>query len=287
MLITTIKEKYNAEIALVVLCCRYYIQTSDSDSIRVFIEQNVIDWGKFYRCSRMHRIAPICYKVLFSFKDIVGQENLEELRKHCIEFNAFALNNKRELNRVMALLKKNHIASKSFKGIDFAEKFYGEVGLRIFSDNDIIILEQDIEGIIKVMMQAGYESDAIKYYRTFPAQYIRDHKDIVFKKHNEIGREFAFEFHYKTSWRYQGFPYSFAEVLGKDYLTEAIKYDESDHLKLMTISNGLNDFYPDIRSILDLTVILKKNQDIIFNNFDPILRSYLNYGFATSPNIVI
>ncbi|MBA3673390.1 MAG: nucleotidyltransferase family protein [Chitinophagaceae bacterium] len=282
MLITTIKEKYNPETALAVLCCRHYIQTVDNDYIRIFIEQNVIDWGKFYQLSKAHRIVPVCYKVLFKFKDIIGYENLEDLRNYCIYFNAFSLNNKQELNRLVKLLRQNDIEVKPFKGIDFAESFYEDIALRDFSDIDIIIKAVDIERLIEVMTKDGYYSEGIKFYNKFPLQYIRYYKDIAFIKKNTSGREFLFEFHFKPAVTYQGYPFSFKEVLGKDYLIESKKLNATDHLKLMILNNGLMDFYPNLRSVLDLAVIFKRGENINPDNFDPLIKRYLNYGRVIS-----
>src|SRR5438045_9773534 len=115
MEISAIKEKYCTEIALVILCCRRYMQTADDNSIQVFIEQNKIDWKLMYHLSEAHRIRPICYKVLLIFKEIIGASKLEEFRNYCVYLNAFTLNNKCELNRIIELLRKNNIAANSFK----------------------------------------------------------------------------------------------------------------------------------------------------------------------------
>lgn len=45
----------------------------------------------------------------------------------------------------------------------------------------------------------------------------------------------------------------------------------------MTINHGVMDLYPDLRSILDITVILKKTGDITLTDVDPIINRYLKY----------
>ena len=286
MEISTIKKNYKTEIALVILCCRQYIQTTDNNSIQVFLQQNKIDWKLVYKLSKAHRVRPVCYKVLLIFKEIIGVENLEEFRNYCVYFNAFDLNNKRELNRIIGFLKKNNIAANPFKGIDFAESFYGDTGLREFSDNDIIINEKDIRYIIKIMVNEGYQSEDIKFYNKFPSQYIRDYKDLFFEKTNKSFREFAFEFHFKTTRFFQGYALSFSEILGKDYLSESRKYNAIDYLKLITLSNGITDFYPDLRSILDVAVIYKKANGITINTIDPFIKRYLDYGVIISNELL-
>ncbi len=158
MLIINIQEKYNTEIALMIICCRRFIQTADDNAIRIFLQENIIEWKRFYQLSTAHRIRPVVYKVFFIFKEIIGNENLEEFRNYCMYLNAFALNNKRELYRIVELLRQNNITVKPYKGIDFSENFYESAGSREFSDNDLIIKEQDIDKIIFLMRKEGYYS---------------------------------------------------------------------------------------------------------------------------------
>ena len=282
MQITTIKNKYNAEIALIILCCRQYLQTAGNSSIQLFIAENKIDWKQLYQLSAAHRIRPIVYKMLDPLKEFINPENLLELRNYCIYFNAFALNNKREINRILEVLRQNNILARPFKGLDFAENIYGNTGMREFSDNDIIIRGSDIGELITVMLREGYTSKDIEFYKKFPKQYIRDYKDLLFEKGDGASRDFAFEFHFKTSRYFQGYPFTFEEMLGKDLMTGLIKYDTNDYLKIMTLSNGLSDYYPNLRSILDIAVILKKHDHSKIYDPGPVLNDFLNYGSMIS-----
>jgi hypothetical protein len=285
MQVHKIKETYNAEIALIILCCRNYIQTADKNSLQLFIKETKIDWKKVYRLSKAHRIRTIIYKVLDSFRETIYAENLNQLRNFSMYFNAYALNNKRELLRILNLLKQQNISGKPFKGVDFSEKIYGNIGLREFSDNDIIIKEKDIKRVIELMLKEGYESKDIAFYKKFPKQYVRDYKDLLFEKFNGDNREFAFEFHFKTSRYFQGYPYSFAEIIGDDYLDDKRNYNKSDYLKIITLSNGLTDLYPNVRSLLDLAIILK-DAEYLVNKVDVVLKPYLNFGILLSSNLL-
>jgi len=276
MQLTTIKNNYNPEIALAVLCCRQYLQTADNNSLQLFIQENKIDWKQFYHLCAAHRIRPVVYKVLDPFKDIIKPENLLELRNYCIYFNAFALNNKRELTRILNLLKQNNILAKAFKGIDFAENIYGNIGLREFSDNDIIIQDSDITKLISFMINEGYHSKDMEFYQKFPKQYTRDYKDLLFEKGNGAVRDFAFEFHFKTSRYFQGYPFTFQDLLGQHFMTELKSYTADHYLKLITLSNGLMDYYPNLRSVLDIAVIFKKQNSSEIH--DPIMHEFIEYG---------
>ena len=276
MQLTTIKNNYNPEIALAVLCCRQYLQTADNNSLQLFIQENKIDCKQFYHLCAAHRIRPVVYKVLDPFKDIIKSENLLELRNYCIYFNAFALNNKRELTRILNLLKQNNILAKAFKGLDFAENIYGDIGLREFSDNDIIIQDSDITKLISFMINEGYHSKDMEFYQKFPKQYTRDYKDLLFEKGNGVVRDFAFEFHFKTSRYFQGYPFTFQDLLGQHFMTELKNYTADHYLKLITLSNGLMDYYPNLRSVLDIAVIFKKQNSSEIH--DPVLNEFIEYS---------
>jgi hypothetical protein len=45
----------------------------------------------------------------------------------------------------------------------------------------------------------------------------------------------------------------FSQLLGDDYLSPEREYDCKDYYKLLIINNGESDYYPTLRSLLDLT----------------------------------
>ena len=114
---------------------------------------------------------------------------------------------------------------------------------------------------------------------------MRDYKDLLFEKTTGDVRDFAFEFHYKTTRYFQGYPLSFGELIGKNYLSEDYKYTLTDYFKLMILNNGLMDFYPDLRSVLDLAVITKKRNNHTVNEIDPVLNAYMNLGNKLSSEL--
>ncbi len=278
MHIQAIKETHNPEIALIILCCRQFIHASSDNVVSEFIQHNHLNWNDVYQLSKTHRIRPIIYQELAQVKNLIGSENLEEFRKYAFYFNAVALNNKKELDRILSLLKEHNISAHPFKGIAFAENIYGKIGLREFSDNDIIIRETDIPQVIALMTEEGYHSKDTAFYNRFPGQYIRDYKDLLFEKMNRDVREFAIEFHFKPLRFFQSNTLSFAQVLGNEYLSAEEPYNATGHLQLMTLNNGVMDFYPDVRSVLDLAMTLKRTTPFETENLDPLISKYLNYG---------
>ena len=135
------------------------------------------------------------------------------------------------------------------------------------------------------MLNEGYNSKDIPFYSRFPKHYIRDYKDLLFEKTTGGVRDFAFEFHFKPARNFQGYALTFCELIGQNYLAENYKYNEIADLKLMVLNNGLMDFYPDLRAVLDLAVIIKKRNSHIVNDIDPVLNSYLKLGNKLSSEL--
>ena len=286
MEIQVIKEKYNVEIALIILCLRQFLNESDDTLIPAFLKSNNISWESLRSLAAAHRVRPIIYQSLVPFSNLIGAETLKQLRSDAFYITACALTNKSELLRITQILSQNNIEFKVFKGIDFSERMYGNLGLREFSDNDLIIDSSSIDDVIKIMVDEGYYSKDQQFYKRFPTQYIRDYKDIFFEKHVNGLRQFAFEFHFKTTRYFQCYPSSFKNFLGNEYLSRDKNYTDSEYLKIMTLNSGLMDLYPDLRSVMDLAIIVKKYPNVLSVPFDSILNDYLNYGLRVSAGIL-
>lgn len=287
MEVAEIQKNHNPELALIILCCRRFLLNSGDTAINDHLDRNRISWKRLYELSEVHRLRPIVYGQLAPFKDKIGAVYLGEFRDFSAYFSAFAMSNKRELMRLLQLLVDRNISAHTFKGIEFAEDIYGNISDREFSDNDIIISEADIPDVIKLMRAEGYHSKDTVFYKRFPLQYIRDYKDFNFEKRNGNIREFAVEFHFKPLRFFQDSKLSFADVLGSEYLTATKRYNATQHLQLMALNNGVMDFYPDLRSVLDLAMALKKKDKTEADKFDPLIRKYIDYGTYISVSLLL
>jgi hypothetical protein len=253
MMIEEIKSGYNKEIALVLLCCRVYLGIEQPQTLKEFIKKNDIDWKKVYQLSRVHRIRPVVYKILSAFKEIIEEAALERFRNFCLHCASGAFNKKIESDRILAILHKNSIKAKLYKGLDLAQLAYGDTGMRESSDIDIIIERKDAPAIITLMEKEGYEMKEKDFYSRFPERFMKRHKDIVFQKAN-----LSFEFHFDPVMYFSIPVPDFAELLGKDYLLNSRQYGVGDYFKLMIINNGVADYYPDLRSVMDNAVLYQQ-----------------------------
>ena len=255
MEIRTIKEKFNPEIALLVLCCRVFLRTGDIEMLRTFIKENRIDWSRVYDLSKVHRIRPVIFKVLFPVKELVEEKTFLLFRSFCINFSSRVFSRKAESDRIIALLKQHGINARQYKGLEFSKLIYDDISLRESADIDVIIAEEDLTGTMDIMKKEGYEMKMQQFYNRFPAKFLKLNKDVCFDKEGVFGGSFNFEFHLRPTKFRMNMITSFRQLLGNDYLSPQYQYDHNDYYKLMIINNGLSDYYPTLRSLLDLACL--------------------------------
>lgn len=250
--IRTIKDKCNPEIALIVLCCRVFLKTADIAILQSYISENSINWARVYELSRVHRIRPVIFNILFQVKDQVDGKTFQLFRSFCINFSSRIFSRKAECDRIIALLQQRGIYARQYKGPAFSKLIYKDVSMRESADLDMIIAEEDLAGVVDTMQKEGYQMKMQVFYDRFPAQFIQLHKDVCFDKEGVFGGSFNFEFHYKPTKYRMNLTTSFRQLLGSDYLSPHHQYDYKDYYTLMIINNGISDHYPTLRSLLDL-----------------------------------
>lgn len=64
-----------------------------------------------------------------------------------------------EVVKILALLKKNHMEAIPLKGAAASELIFGDPGLYISTDIDILVRSKDLAGVSEVLLKAGYEKN--------------------------------------------------------------------------------------------------------------------------------
>jgi hypothetical protein len=257
MQIETICQAYSAEIACVIFCCRVFIKTATAEELEQFIVTHDIDWQEVYKLSALHRVRPVVYNVLANNKKIpVPASALSQFYNYCQVLSLFAFERRVESVRIQNLLSQHQVPTRMYKGLDFTMMAYGgDIGMREFTDMDLIVDQQNLPALIEVMIAEGYTSSQLNYFRRFPRQFIKGKKDICFEKRNANGRVFCFEFHYRPTGNMLDMPLGFRELLGKDYLTSTLPITRQQYYQLMLINHGMSDYYPNLRSLVDLVLL--------------------------------
>jgi hypothetical protein len=284
-----LKLKNDPEISLLLLCCRVFLKTEQEEALKKHIQQNKIDWKKVYELSAIHRIRPVVFAILNKVQEQVDRPILEKFHRFCKRFTSIAFSRKLEADRIIDTLHKRNVKTKLYKGVDFALFAYKDIGIREFSDIDIIIKKEDVPAIVIIMKEEGYEMKEKEFYNRFPKEFLRIHKDIVFHKEMASGVGFTFEFHFGPIQYFSTYQKGFAELLGEDYLSAGRQYNNQDYFKLMLINNGVADYFPHLRSVLDLAIIYKNVQETATMKNDPALErfnmlwQFLSFKFFNLP----
>ena len=255
MQIDEISERHSSEIALVILCCRVFLKTASDIELETFVHAHSIDWPAVYQCSVTHRIRPVVYHVLSNARIQVPAGVSRQFRNYCHAFSVFAFDRQMESVRIQQLLLQKGISGRMYKGLDFSRTAYnGDISMREFTDMDFIINIQDVSAVVALMRAEGYGGKGMEYFRRFSARFLASHKDICFHKRCPRGRTFSFEFHYRPVKYISDVSCSFPDILGQDHLS-AGPLTHQQYYQLMLLNHGSSDYYPDLRSLLDLAML--------------------------------
>ncbi|SDF67803.1 nucleotidyltransferase family protein [Chitinophaga filiformis] len=245
------------EVTILLLCCRVYLQTSSISTLSTFISGHSIDWQVLYKLCVRHRIRPVVYAVLNRLKGIVPPEALQLFKAYCREFSVFAFDRKMVTEYIIDRLGQQGVTARFYKGMDFAQLVYGDIAMREFTDMDIIIPEDQVSTVVSVMQAEGYEMHQEQYFSSYP-NHFKDHiKEVVFGKPCSRGKWLSFEFHYRPPETLTSAQYQFDQLLGRDYLT-GVPFTHEDYYRLMLVNNGASDFYPHLRSLLDMALLYRQ-----------------------------
>lgn len=244
------------EVTVVFLCCRVYLQTSTISDLKTFIHRHAIRWQAVYELCARHRVRPVVFHVLSRIPEAVPKDTWQQFKQYCRNLFVFAADRQIEAARIIKLLQQQGIKARLYKGTDFSLLLYNDISMREFTDIDIIIPEDALLRVKATMEEEGYEMDQADYFSRYPAHFSKHLKDLSFGKRCSRGKRFSFEFHYRPTRALTGFPYSFTELLGEDYLSRS--YTSQDYYSLMLLNNGASDFYPHLRSLLDMVLLSRK-----------------------------
>lgn len=245
------------EITVVILCCRVYLQTSSISTLCTYIYGHPVDWGMVYKLSARHKVRPLVYFVLSKLRNIVPPEGLQLFRNYCREFSVFAFDRKIVTDEVLSCLNRHGVTARFYKGMDLALLLYGDISMREFTDMDIMIPEEQIATVVSVMRREGYEMHLEEYYSSYPAHFQDNVKEVVFGKPCSRGKWLSFEFHYRPPQTLMTVQYRFDQLLGCNYLSGK-DLTAGEYYRMMLVNNGACDFYPHLRSIVDMVLLYRQ-----------------------------
>jgi Uncharacterised nucleotidyltransferase len=148
--------------ANLLLCCARTCNTPQTEFRIKEIATQGIDWQAFLQLATSHGVRPLVYQSLHA----ICWEALPEVARHELShfYSANSAKNRflaGELLHILPLFEAEHILALPFKGPVLAAVFYGDLGLREFTDLDILIRERDYPKAREILLNQGYRSNLV------------------------------------------------------------------------------------------------------------------------------
>ena len=145
------------EIQLLLYCARTQVDVSTTNHIKTLLEQD-IDWNQLVQLALKHRVTPLLYQTLSTIGSNPVPENVLSYLKYQFQVtarhNLFRTN---ELIRLTRLIEAQKLLVIPFKGPTLAAIAYGNLGLRMFGDLDLLVHQRDLTKIKDLLITQGYQ----------------------------------------------------------------------------------------------------------------------------------
>ncbi|MDD1693492.1 MAG: nucleotidyltransferase family protein [Methanoregula sp.] len=148
--------EYSDEINLVLTCAKGSVNNNNRETITTLLRKE-LNWDFIYRQAERHKLIPVLYYNLkASAPEMVPEHILSRMS------GIYLLSMKRsiiqisELLKVIQLGKEHEIPFISYKGAVLSQQIYGDIGLRISSDIDIIVRQHDVIRAKALLISQGY-----------------------------------------------------------------------------------------------------------------------------------
>lgn len=157
LLLRSVAYSAPAEMCILLAAARTNLRNEDAQRVRALAADQP-DWDALMRLATRHQVTPLLFRSLYSAcPELVPPDVLDKLRG---SYTAAALHNMfmtSELVSLMQTLEAKGIPAATIKGPSLALTAYGDPGLRLFSDLDILIHKTDFARARAVLADCGYQ----------------------------------------------------------------------------------------------------------------------------------
>jgi hypothetical protein len=146
------------EIALILTCSNGSI-TEYTREIIVNLLKKELNWDYVYRCAEKHGVVPLLYYNLkITAPELVPHEILQRMNEIYLLSMKRSMIQVKELLEVLQLGMDHRIPVIPYKGVALSQQIYGDFSLRLSSDIDIIVRQQDVIRAKTLLISQGYTS---------------------------------------------------------------------------------------------------------------------------------
>jgi hypothetical protein len=255
-------ELHDRELRLVAALAQHPMDDAGVARVRALATRSV-DWDRLRRIARRNGLAPLLFwNANQVCRDLVPPATLARLRDHFARNSALNAVRTAQLLDLLSLLKRRGVDAVPYKGPAAAVSQYGNVGLREFSDLDLLVRERDVWVAADAMESSGFSPD----YEVAPAwraAFLRDDYVQMFRR--DAGRTLV-ELHWRVAPRSFGVPIDaddlwprlqHAEVQGVSVLMPSVE----DQLLLLTV-HAARHGWDKLEAVAGVAALLRQHDDI-------------------------
>ncbi len=184
------------EEAILLLCSRVDMSGEEAAMLGD-LARGQVDWREIVASAAVHRVLPLLHANLKKhLPEAIPHDLSAEIRERVLHNGMSNLALLGILIDVVALLRQNGIEVLSFKGPVLAEEVYGNIGLRAFSDLDLLVARHDLPRVVTLLLGHGFRLEIDLSEEQYQKLAERNHHAVMIRDGVPV------ELHWELSGRY-------------------------------------------------------------------------------------
>ncbi len=248
-------------------------------------EKFIENWREIWLRTCQHKLQMVLHKVLQDEPLLLDAPILAQLKQYRLKSLQRSLLKLKALQEVVAAFASANIVVIPYKGLAFAECFYGDISMRSSVDIDLAIALSDIPASFVVMEALGYventkEKNGKGSNRKVLHKSRAYHIDYSWILYGKGSIEVNVELHWQPSHPVLHLPLTFADIPKSARTTlqisgTSIPTFTKPYLAVFTlVHHGLIDCWGQYRHLLDLAMMIKNLSSEEFLVFKKLLEKY-------------
>lgn len=143
---------------VVLRCARPFLRVEDKALVDSILREPGFDWSRLMYAAERQRVLPVVTKGLDQVdRNLVPDDVRRRMMASVEETQVKNRRLARELVRILNLLRADGITAITFKGPVMSVLIYGDLGLRQFSDIDVLVRRKDVPKAKRILLSNGYQ----------------------------------------------------------------------------------------------------------------------------------
>ncbi len=256
-----INNQISLEFKLLLLCLEDNLYGSKEDEIIKACSKK-IDWNKFQRLAIRHKVIQLIYVILKNkYAAYIPESFLKEMKTIFLLNSTHNLYFTAVIHKIIEYFNEDNIECVPLKGPVLSEQIYGDISLRVFSDLDILVPEENAFQAFNLLISKGFTPEFNLNEKQFEAYMnSEDHMILTLGK-----KKLIIELHWELSDRYLSKPFTFEQIKhqlceydfnGKKFLT----FSREDLLVYLCL-HGSKHIWENLELIYLIANLLKSDLD--------------------------